>query len=117
MKTLTTVQLYLFYVEKVGRGFFEGDVQPYRTGNIAYRGVCKCEAVGERVGLETIYNPSFATGSDSLVGITFPHHMRFYNENCEDSSEVRVQQKHYCKDSWGPELGKKMYRSLPNREE
>ena len=57
------------------------------------------------------------TGSDSLVGITFPHHMRFYMDNQEATHEVRVQHKHYWRDPWGPEAGTKTSRSLPSREE
>lgn len=61
--------------------------------------------------------PHLFTGSDSLVGITFPHHMRFYSSNREGACKVKVQHKHYCKDAWRPETGDQTLRSIPNRAE
>ena len=61
--------------------------------------------------------PHLPTGPDSLVGITFPHHMRFYMDDKDGTREVWVQHKHYCKDPWGPETGTKTLRSLPSRDE
>ena len=37
------------------------------------------------------------TRGDTIIRITFPHHMRFYMEN----GVIRVQYKHFSKDSWG----------------
>jgi hypothetical protein len=87
------------------------------------RGTSPTEAFVSARLLENVWDwkqfitPHLLTGSDSLVGITFPHHMRFYMDNQEATREVRVQHKHYCKDPWGPEAGTKTLRSLPNREE
>lgn len=66
---------------------------------------------------KSFITPHLLTGGDSLVGITFPHHMRFYMDNREGVGKVRVQHKHYSKDKWGPELGTKTLQSLPNKEE
>lgn len=87
------------------------------------RGTSPTEAFVSARLLENVWDwkqfitPHLLTGSNSLVGITFPHHMRFYMDNQEGTREVRVQHKHYCKDPWGPEAGTKTLRSLPNREE
>ena len=61
--------------------------------------------------------PHLLTGSDSLVEITFSHHMKFYMDHCGDNREVRVQHKHYCNDFWGSEASTKTLRSIPRREE
>jgi hypothetical protein len=87
------------------------------------RGTSPTEAFVSARLLENVWDwkqfiiPHLLTGSDSLVGITFPHHMRFYMDNQEGTREVRVQHKHYCKDPWGPETGTKALKSLPSREE
>jgi hypothetical protein len=53
------------------------------------------------------------TRGDTITGITFPHHMRFYMEN----GMIRVQYKHFSKDAWGPAEGHVCPRSLPNTAE
>jgi hypothetical protein len=53
------------------------------------------------------------TRGDTLTGITFPHHMRFYVEN----GVPRVQHKHFSKDAWRPTEGHLCLRSLPNTME
>ena len=91
--------------------------------NLIQRGTSPTEAFVSARLLENVWDwklfiiPHLLTGPDSLVGITFPHHMRFYMDNREGVHEVRVQHKHYCKDPWGPEAGTKTLRSLPSREE
>jgi hypothetical protein len=52
-------------------------------------------------------------GGDTLTGITFPHHMRFYVEN----GMPRVQHKHFSKDAWEPAEGHLCLTSLPNTME
>lgn len=86
------------------------------------RGTSPTEAFVTARLLENVWDwklfitPHLLAGADSLVGITFPHHMRFYMDNRLEIPEVRVQHKHYCKDAWGPVEGQKTLRSLPNRE-
>jgi hypothetical protein len=53
------------------------------------------------------------TRGDTITGITFPHHMRFYMEN----GMTRVQYKHFSKDAWRPTDGHVYLRSLPNTAE
>jgi hypothetical protein len=53
------------------------------------------------------------TKGDTIIGITFPHHMRFYMEN----GVTWVQYKHFNKDAWGPTDGHVCLRSLPNTAE
>jgi hypothetical protein len=57
--------------------------------------------------------PHLFTGGDTLTGITFPHHMRFYVEN----GVPRVQHKHFSKDAWGPAEAHLCLTSLPNTME
>jgi hypothetical protein len=57
--------------------------------------------------------PHLLTGGDTLTGITFLHHMRFYVEN----GVPRVQHKHFNKDAWGPAEGHLCMTSLPNTME
>jgi hypothetical protein len=45
--------------------------------------------------------PHLLTRSDTITGITFPHHMRFYMEN----GVTWVQYKHFSKDAWRPTDG------------
>jgi hypothetical protein len=52
--------------------------------------------------------PHLVTRDDTIIGITFPHHMRFYMEN----GVTRVQYKHFSKDAWGPTDGHVCLRSL-----
>ena len=54
--------------------------------------------------------PHLEGGGKTLIGITFPQHMRFYVEN----GNVRVQYKHYSADDWGPAGGYSCLNSLPN---
>ena len=63
---------------------------------------------------KSFITPHLLAGPDSLVGITFPHHMRFYMNNREGIHDVQVQHKHYCKDAWGPVAGMKTLKSLPS---
>jgi hypothetical protein len=53
------------------------------------------------------------TRGDTIIGITFPHHMRFYMEN----GVTQVQYKHFSKDAWEPTNGHVCLRSLPNTAE
>jgi hypothetical protein len=53
------------------------------------------------------------TGGDTVTGITFPHHMRFYME----SGVPRVQHKYFNKDAWGPANGHLRLTSLPSTME
>jgi hypothetical protein len=57
--------------------------------------------------------PHLLTRGDTITGVTFPHHMRFYMEN----GVTRVQYKHFSKDAWGPTDGHVCLRSLPNTTE
>jgi hypothetical protein len=57
--------------------------------------------------------PHLLTGGDTITGITFPHHMRFYVEN----GVPQVQHKHFSKDAWGPAKGHLSLTSLLNRME
>jgi hypothetical protein len=57
--------------------------------------------------------PHLLTRDDTITGITFPHHMRFYMEN----GVIRVQYKHFSKDAWGPMDGYVCLRSLLNTAE
>jgi hypothetical protein len=72
--------------------------------NLLERGTSPTEAFVNVRLLENVWDwkkfitPHLLTGSDSFVGITFLHHMRFYSNNREDIREVKVQHKHYCKD-------------------
>jgi hypothetical protein len=57
--------------------------------------------------------PHLFTRGDTIIGIIFLHHMRFYIEN----GLTRVQYKHFSKDAWGPTVGHMCLRSLPNTAE
>jgi hypothetical protein len=57
--------------------------------------------------------PHHLTGGDTLIGITFLHHMRFYMEN----GVPWVQHKHFNKDAWEPTEGHFCLISLPNTME
>jgi hypothetical protein len=57
--------------------------------------------------------PHLLTRRDTIIGITFPHHMRFYMEN----GVTRVQCKHFSKDAWGPTDRHVCLTSLPNMAE
>jgi hypothetical protein len=57
--------------------------------------------------------PHLLTRGNTITGITFPHHMRFYMEN----GVIRVQYKYFSKDAWGPTDGLECLRSLPNMPE
>jgi hypothetical protein len=57
--------------------------------------------------------PHLLIRGDTITGITFPHHMRFYMEN----GVTRVQYKYFNKDAWGPMEGHICLRSLPNTAE
>jgi hypothetical protein len=46
---------------------------------------------------KSFITPHLLTGGDTVTGIPFPHHMRFYIE----SGVPRVQYKHFNKDAWG----------------
>jgi hypothetical protein len=46
---------------------------------------------------KSFITPHLLTRGDTITGITFPHHMRFYMEN----GVTRVQYKHFSKDAWG----------------
>lgn len=59
---------------------------------------------------KSFITPHLQTGGDTLTGITFPHHMRFYMEN----GMPRVQHKHFSGDAWGPVDGHMCLRSLPS---
>ena len=90
--------------------------------NLIERGTSLTEAFVTARLLENVWDwkqfitPHLLTGPDSLVGITFPHHMRFYMDDRDGIREIRVQHKHYCKDPWRPETGTKTLRSLPSRD-
>jgi hypothetical protein len=62
---------------------------------------------------KSFITPHLFTRGDTITGITFPHHMRFYMEN----GVTRVQYKHFNKDAWGPAEGHVYLRSLPNTAE
>jgi hypothetical protein len=62
---------------------------------------------------KSFITPHFLTRSDTITGITFPHHLRFYMEN----GVTRVQYKHFSKDAWGPTDGHVCLRSLLNTAE
>ena len=53
------------------------------------------------------------TGRDTVTGITFQHHMRFYVE----SGVPRVQHKHFSTDALGPTYGHLCLTSLPSTME
>jgi hypothetical protein len=57
--------------------------------------------------------PHLLTRGDTITGITFLHHMRFYMEN----GVTRVQYKYFSKDAWGPTDGHMCLRSLPTTTE
>jgi hypothetical protein len=57
--------------------------------------------------------PHLLTRRNTVMGITFPHHMRFYME----SSVPRVQHKHFNKDAWRPVDGHLCLNSLPSTME
>src|SRR5450759_2002476 len=57
--------------------------------------------------------PHLLTGRDTVTGITFPHHMRFYVE----SGVPRVQHKHFSTDAWGPTEGHLCLNSLTSTME
>jgi hypothetical protein len=62
---------------------------------------------------KSFITPHLLTRSDTITGITFPHHMRFYMEN----GVTWVQYKHFSKDAWGPAEGHVCLRSLLNTAE
>jgi hypothetical protein len=62
---------------------------------------------------KSFITPHLLTRGDTITGITFPHHMRFYTEN----GVTRVQYKHFSKDAWGPAEGHLCLRLLPNTAE
>jgi hypothetical protein len=62
---------------------------------------------------KSFITPHLLIGGNTLTGITFPHHMRFYMEN----GVPRVQHKHFSKDAWGPAEGHLCLISLPNTME
>jgi ribosomal 50S subunit-associated protein YjgA (DUF615 family) len=86
---------------------------------LVQRGTSYMEAFVSARHLENIRDwklfitPHLFTRSDSITGITFPHHMRFFIEN----GMAQVQYKHFSKDSWGPAEGHVCLRSLPNTAE
>jgi hypothetical protein len=57
--------------------------------------------------------PHLLTRGDIIIGITFPHYMRFYMDN----GLTWVQYKHFSKDVWGPVEGHVCVRSLLNTAE
>ena len=59
---------------------------------------------------KTFISPHLLQGGDQLIGITFPHHMRFYIQN----GIVHVQHKHFCTDEWGPVEGHLCLNSIPS---
>jgi hypothetical protein len=62
---------------------------------------------------KSFITPHLLTRGDTIIAITFPHHMRFYMEN----GVTRVQFKHFSKDAWGPTKGHVCLRSLSNTAE
>jgi hypothetical protein len=62
---------------------------------------------------KSFITPHLLTRGDTITGITFPHHMRFYMEN----GMTRVQYKHFSKEAWGPTDWHMCLRSLPNTAE
>jgi hypothetical protein len=62
---------------------------------------------------KSFITPHLLTRGDTITGIAFPHHMRFYMEN----GVTRVQYKHFSKDAWGPTDGHVCLRSLLNTAE
>jgi hypothetical protein len=62
---------------------------------------------------KSFITPHLLSKSDTIRGITFPHHIRFYLEN----GVIRVQYKYFSKDAWGPAEGHVCLRSLPNTAE
>jgi hypothetical protein len=83
------------------------------VGNIVYGGLCECKALENVRDWKSFITPHLLTRGDTITGITFPHHMRFYMEN----GVTRVQHKHFSKDAWGPTDGHVCLRSLPNTAE
>jgi hypothetical protein len=83
------------------------------------RGTSYTEAFVSAKHLENVRNwklfitPHLLTGGDMVMGITFPHHMRFYIE----SGVPRVQHKYFSKDAWGPANGHLCLTSLPSTME
>jgi hypothetical protein len=62
---------------------------------------------------KSFITPHLLTGGDTVTGITFLHHMRFYME----SSVPRVQHKHFSTDAWGLADGHLCLTSLPSTME
>lgn len=62
---------------------------------------------------KSFITPHLLRGGDTLTGITFPHHMRFYMVD----GMPRVQFKYFSKDTWGPTEGHPCLRSMPTRAE
>jgi hypothetical protein len=62
---------------------------------------------------KSFITPHLLTRGDTITGITFPHHMRFYMEN----GVTQVQYKHFSKGAWEPTEGYVCLMSLPNTAE
>jgi hypothetical protein len=62
---------------------------------------------------KSFITPHLVTRGDTIIEITFLHHMRLYMEN----GVIQVQYKHFSKDAWGPTDGHVCLRLLPNMAE
>jgi hypothetical protein len=86
---------------------------------LVQRGTWYTEAFMSARHLENVWDwksfitPHLLIRGDTITGITFPHHMRFYMEN----GVTQVQYKHFSKDAWGPTKGHVCLRSLPKTAE